>query len=168
MAKKHLTKAKAFEYFWNYGFFYGWEKIVKEYEPDRKEAASFKADLYKKLLDEVVEAKKESVKLQGMIARLEQKCLAGIPHGGADPMKGWDTTSSSLRLELEAFDGWVMSLLESNVTLLHYIQNPETAGNRIKALADAFSNLASRRTKQQRLYEGLVASPGRALHLPFC
>lgn len=153
MAKKQLTKTKAFEYFWNYGFFYGWEKIVKEYEPDRKEAASFKADLYRKLLDEVAEAKKEATRLQGLIGRLEQKCLAGIPHGGADPMKGWDATASNLRLELEALDGWVMSLLESNVTLLHYIQNPETAGNRVRALGDAFGNLAARRAKERRLFE---------------
>ena len=74
MAKKGVRKEKAFEIQWNNGFFYGWDKIVKEYEPNRQEAASYKASLYKKLLDEVLEAKKEAARLQTVINQLEAKC----------------------------------------------------------------------------------------------
>ena len=42
---------------------------------------------------------------------------------------------------MQAVDGWIISLLETNISLLATVYNPETAGNRVNNLKDQFAEL---------------------------
>lgn len=146
------TKQQVFQELWNWGFFSGYERILQKYRPDLAEAASFKSHLYGLLLKEVVEAKKESVKLQATLERMEARCRRGVQNPGT-PKNGWDEHATPLQNDVVALDGWVMSLLESDITLLHYLQSFETATNRALTIPQSIRTLIEKRRSDQRLFE---------------
>ena len=50
-------------------------------------------------------------------------------------------TINRLMQEMKAFDGWTISLLETDISLLATVQNPTTAGDRVKSFRESFANL---------------------------
>jgi hypothetical protein len=152
MAKRKLTKEIAFEMLWNNGFFQGWDKILKEFEPEPDEAAEYKAYLFKKLFEKIQEAKSEVRHLEMSVQRLENACRPGMRKDLHLALAGMDRNVLGLRGEMMTFSGWVASILETNLTLLHYIVNPETAGGRLRDINDAFAKLATLRAKERKLW----------------
>lgn len=152
MAKKRLSKEDAFKVLWNNGFFHGWQKIVKEYEPSVAEGAAYKAYLFEKLLAKVQEAKRELQHLEQCVQRLEIACKRGTIKNPATALQAFDDSAAAVRGGMQAFDGWVTSLLETDLTLLHYLFNPETSGNKLKNLQTSFAQLATLRAKEQQLW----------------
>ena len=149
MGKPKITKEKANEIVLKRGYFFGLGQIVNEYELSKELEARIEADLYRHLLIKIREAAREITRLQATVARLETACAAG-----AKPPRVANAQVSSqqyyrLANEMRAFDGWTISLLETSITLLALIINPETAGNRVLNLERNFANLW-----QKRLFEG--------------
>jgi hypothetical protein len=152
MAKKKLSKDEAFRILWNNGFFFGWDKIEKEFEPSASETAEYKSFLYKMLLKKILEAKKEINLLETSINRLESVCRAGTSlHVKVGPNPG-DNNENRIREELRTFDGWFVSLFESHQTLIHYIQNPESAKLGFDKMRAGMAELAGKRAQEQSLF----------------
>jgi hypothetical protein len=152
MAKRQLTKEDAFQILWNNGFYNGWKKILDEFQPEADEAAEYKAYLFKKLLEKIQEAKSELRHLELSVQRLENACRGGTRKNPAFALSGMDSNAQGLAGEMQTFSGWVASILETNLTLLHYIINPQTAGGRLKDLTDAFARLGHLRAKERKLW----------------
>lgn len=146
------TKQQVFQELWNWGFFRGYDRIIQKFNPDPAEARRFKSDLYNLLLKEVIEAKKEAVRLQSTLERMEMRCRRGVSNPG-ELKYALDANALSLQSDLAALDGWVMSLLESSITLLHYIQSFETATNRALTIPQSIRTLIEKRRGDQKLFE---------------
>ncbi len=97
--------------------------------------------LYKHILLKIMEGKREILHLQNAIARMEHACRAGTIPNPPMARHARDNNLRALEHAFQAFDGWVISLLETNVSLLWAIHNPETAGLRINGLHDSFRKL---------------------------
>jgi hypothetical protein len=134
VTKKKITKDDANRYAIQYGYFYGLERMKLDFEVTSEQEKGMRGELFKHVLVKVLEAKKEVAKLQASVARLESACRAGA--AGVE---------NQLMLELQPFDGWVISLLETNVSLLATVHNPETAGIRVNGLKAAFADLWNKR-----------------------
>ena len=145
------TKEQIFPFLWNNGFFDGFALIRDKFDPDDRDAHEFKKHLYGLLLKEVVEAKNEAGRLLQVLARMEAQCRSGS-NGAGDGRYGNDTISSALKQDVKALDGWVISLFESNITLLHYIWNIETAGNRSNTLHQAMREVIEKRKRELGLF----------------
>jgi hypothetical protein len=152
MAKKKLNKDEAFRILWNNGFFFGWDKIEKEYQPDANEAAEYKSFLFKMLLKKILEAKKEIQLLEVSINRMESICRAGTSLHQKTGPNPWDNNQSYLMGELRAFNGWFVSLFESHQTLIQYIQNPDSARMSFENLRAGMAELAGKRAQEQSLF----------------
>ncbi|MEO5859981.1 MAG: hypothetical protein ABIR33_13660 [Pyrinomonadaceae bacterium] len=146
LATKHQVLAEL----WNHGFFSGFDEIVRKYGPDAREAGSFKSYLFELISREIAEAKKETVRLQGALDRVEAKCRQGRINPG-NPTAGWDANTTGLRNDIQAIDGWTVSLFESDITLLHYILGLETAGNRSKTLHASMNVVMEKRRSELSL-----------------
>lgn len=145
MAKPKLTKSLANQIFVERGYFYGLQKVLNEYDVPKELGARLKARLFQHVLIKILEARKEIAKLQTAVARLESACRAG----GTPQLSEGDTALSPsvnrLMVEMHTFDGWTISLLETDISLMATVVNPETAGARIKGLPNAFWQLWERR-----------------------
>jgi hypothetical protein len=92
-------------------------------------------------LIKIEEGQREVPKLQAALARMAGPCRAGSNPGN---LKGTSPTISlwgELGEAMKALDGWAISLLETDITLLMIIQNPQTGAIRVKSLHESFSNL---------------------------
>jgi hypothetical protein len=126
---------------WNYGYFHGLKKMLDEYDVTDKQAMKIKVMLYKHILTKITESKREITYLQNAVMRMESACHAGTIPNLQTARHARDNNLSSLEQALQAFDGWTISLLETNVSLLWAIHNPETAGIRIDGLKNSFTKL---------------------------
>lgn len=142
MAKPKITSKDANRYAMNYGYFYGLEKAKRDFEVTPDQERRMREMLFKHVLKKILEAKKEIARLQTSVARLEAACRSGIAGG-----------ENRLMLEMQSFDGWVMSLFESNISLLETIHNPETAGIRVNGLRSSFADLRNRRIAKLAPYD---------------
>jgi hypothetical protein len=139
--KKILPKDEGNRLLIQHGYFYGLKKILEEYDLSKEVAAKLKARLFEHILVKVSEAKKEIAKLQDGVERLEAACRAGMVVQPAEGHQAFSPAVNRLVGEMQPFDGWVISLLESDISLLATINNPETAGVRVNGLKESFANL---------------------------
>jgi hypothetical protein len=114
---------------------------LQEYEVSKELGANIKVMLFKHLLTKVREAKKELERLGASAARLEATCHAGSIPDLANGNVAFSSTVNQLGNEIRAFDGWTISLLETDISLLAMIDNPVTAGMRVKSLRESFAEL---------------------------
>ena len=145
MAKPKITAEIANRLATQHGYLYGLQKALDEYEVSDEQAIKMRAMLYKHLLVKVREAKRETARLAAALNRLEAVCTLGsvpLPQGSSRERL---IAPGDLFGAMQAVDGWVISLLESSISLLWTIHNPETAGIRIGTLKEKFANLTYRR-----------------------
>ena len=140
-----LSKNEANKILVEEGWFHGLNKILKEQQVSNEQAAQAKAGLFKLILTKVVEARSEIAKLQASVDRMEAAARAGTVPKLAEAQNAYSPDVWRLREEMKAFDGWTISLLESDISLLAAIENPESAGGRVKSLKGSFAELWSRR-----------------------
>jgi hypothetical protein len=95
--------------------------------------------LFKHIMTKVQEAKREIAKLQTSVTRLEAACGAGSIPEPATGDQAFSTSANRLSDEMRAFDGWTISLLESDISLVATADNPMTAGNRVRGLQASFA-----------------------------
>jgi hypothetical protein len=98
----------------------------------------------------VLEAKKEIARLHTSVERLEAACRAGMIPDLAAGDKAFTPSVERLRMEMQTFDGWTISLLESDISLLATVENPPTAGERVNRLKGSFAELWNRRVDGYR------------------
>lgn len=150
---KPITKDEANKLVWNLGYFYGLEKLEKEYEISKEKLIQIRAGLYKHILIKVSEAKKEIARLQVNVLQMEAACRAGMNSRSPIPPGTPDRNQSALIAGLQPFDGWVISLLETDIALLYTVHNPETAGFRVNGLKDSFARLYQLRAPGIKPYD---------------
>jgi len=133
---------------WNLGYFAGIDQLARQYNWSAVEKATVKRHAFEHILDKVAEAKDEIRRLEKAIERIEAACRFGA---GASLSEGTAGSASvnNLKAALQPFDGWVVSILETDFSLLHVVHNPETAYNRINGLRESFANLWRDRQQDQ-------------------
>jgi len=153
MAKKKLTGDDANRLAMQWGYFEGLSKVLQEYEVSKELGARLKASLFKHILKKILEAKKEIAKLQVSVERIEAACRAGMIPDVATGNQAFSPAVNRLRMEMQTFDGWTISLLESDISLLATVVNPPTAGERVNGLKAAFAELWNRRMDGYRPFD---------------
>ena len=166
MAKKKLTRDEGNRLLIQHGYFYGLKKIFEEYDVSKETGAKIKAGLFKHVLRKVTEAKKEIAKLQEAVERLEAACKAGMLVQPAEGNQASGPAVDRLIGELQPFDGWVISLLETNISLLATIHNPDTAGIRVNGFKESFAKLWNLRMPGYKPYDNYPDVFDMAIFLP--
>jgi len=123
------------------GYFASLHKILQEYDVSKELGAKIKVMLFKHLMGKINEAKKELARLNASIQRVEAACSAGTVPSPAEGLKAFTPAVNRLLEEVRTFDGWVISLLESDISLVAMTENPETAGIRVNGLQKSFAAL---------------------------
>jgi hypothetical protein len=151
MAKKPLPKDEGNRILADQGWFHGLNFIVREYGLTAEETAKVKAGLFQLMLAKVLEAKAEIAKLQTVLTQMEATCRQGSRPNPAEGSSAYGPTVEKVRDNMRALDGWAISLLESDISLLAAVENPETAGGRVKSLQNSFAELWNIRLKGYKL-----------------
>jgi hypothetical protein len=146
MARSITTQVMA-EEFDRKGMFKGLADFVKEGSMSAQEANQIRTAVFKLFLKQVHEAKSEVNHLKGSIERLEHICRAGA---SARPGAIWvDRPSELERLaqEIMTFDGWVVSLYETAITMM-YFGNPDRARAKPTEMVNSLEALRQKRVRQ--------------------
>ena len=133
----------------NEGYYQGFRKTFDQFDMPEEYRKKLEAMLFRHILKKIEEGQQEIPKLQAAFARMRAACSRGtnwkINLKGTSPTVGiWADLGSAM----QAMDGWTISLLETSISLLMIIQNPETGANRVKSLQDSFSSLWLERGKK--------------------
>ena len=125
------------------GYYWGLQTITKDYEVTNDEFKRMKSGLAKHILVKIKEAKKEIAQLQASVLRLEHAAQAAtqVSASEAESRTVFGPAVDRLMQEMRTFDGWTISLLESDISLLQTVDNPTTAGIRITGLQKSFAQL---------------------------
>ncbi|MGD9562390.1 MAG: hypothetical protein AB7F88_10480 [Pyrinomonadaceae bacterium] len=156
------------------GTFNGLKRLVRDDEITEEHARGILIRSYDTLLGEIREAKKEMLRIQTALLRLENLMRKGKQSRApflADPVRG------DVGVALDAFDGWVVSLMETNMTMTGML-NPRVTRAKIKDFGTAMNALMDKRLarnhpahKDPDLFDGYVnnwrtAKPPAASNVP--
>jgi hypothetical protein len=141
MAKKKLSKDDGNRILYTQGWFHGLNYIMREYGLDAGEVAKMKSHMFQLLLAKVIEGKKEVARLHAVIERLEAACKDGSVPKPYEGLDAYGSAAGRVRDAAKALDGWTISLLETDMSILGAVETPETAGLRIKGLQKSFAEL---------------------------
>jgi len=141
----------------NFGYYEGFRRTCQEFDIPPAVCQKLEAMLFKHLLKKIDEGKHEVPKLQASLSRMGSICQAGsVPahlSGKGPTLQLWADLGSAM----QALDGWAISMLETSISLLMVIQNPETGARRVKSLPESFAQLWTERGK---LHHPLDNFPG--------
>ena len=126
----------------NEGYYQGFRKTFDQYDMPLEYRKKLEAMLFRHILQKIEEGQREVPKIQASLARMHAACRRGTNwqsniKGTAPTTEIWADLGSSM----QALDGWAISLLETSISLIMIIQNPETGANRVKSLKESFSQL---------------------------
>jgi hypothetical protein len=133
----------------NEGYYQGFRKTFEQFDMPLEYRKKLEAMLFRHILKKIEEGRREIQKLQATFNRLHAVCNRGTNwkhniRGTAPTIDIWGELGTSM----QAMDGWAISLLETSISLLMIIQNPETGANRVKGLQESFSSLWTERAKK--------------------
>ena len=131
----------------NEGWFYGLEKINQKGSLSAQESAQIKSNMFAHILIKVAEAKKEIVKLEAAVQRMEAAARNGVIVKAGEGKNFNSSDVQRIRAEMKAFHGWTISLLESDISILAAVETPEAAGKAVGGLQRAFSELWAARVQ---------------------
>lgn len=124
------------------GFFVGLSNLMIEGKVTPESAGKIRAILFSYLSARVKEAKREVEHLQAVLSRLDASCTTGMMSKG--PVNQvFSGPVNSFSADLDALDGWAVSLYETDLTILGSI-NPTTRTKPLK-MAHAMEALWWRR-----------------------
>jgi hypothetical protein len=133
----------------NYGYYEGFRRTCQEFDIPKPVCQKLEAMLFKHMIQKVQEGLREIPKLQASLNRMEGICKMGsVPanlSGNGPTIPLW----ADMGTTMQAIDGWAISLLETSISLLMVVQNPETGAHRVKSLQESFSNLWIERAKKR-------------------
>ena len=143
----------------NEGTFRGLKMLLQKSEITEAQAAGILTRSYETLLGQVKEAKREMQRVQIALTRLEN--LLTIGKRSQRPLHK-DTTHVDVGVALMAFDGWVVSLMETNLTITGML-HPAVTRAKIKDFGSAMNALMDKRAannhpalKDDALFDGYV------------
>lgn len=143
----------------NEGTFRGLKMLLQNRQITEAHAANILTRSYETLLGQVKEAKREMQRVQTALHRLENLLTIGKR---SQKSLTTDTTHSEVGVALMAFDGWVVSLMETNLTITGML-NPAITRTKIKDFGTAMNALMDKRAakghpafKDDELFEGYV------------
>jgi hypothetical protein len=119
-----ITLERANQLAFEQGAFVSLETLVREYGVSAKWEARTLRDLFTRLSLQIAEAQKEIQHIQGALSRMDQTCKAGDhirPRGYGE---GPSPLIERFQRDLWALDGWVVSLLETDLTLVGFVSHP--------------------------------------------
>ena len=150
------------------GYYFGLQKITKDYEITSEEFKKLKSGMAKHILIKIKEAKQEIARLQASVVRLEQAAQAAtlVSASEAESMTVFTPAVNTLMQEMRTFDGWKISLLESDISLLQTVYNPTTACIRINGLQKSFAELWDLRIPGRAPYDNYPGVFDMAFFLP--
>ncbi len=161
MANPLLTPAQV-GVLMNEGTFRGLRKLLDSGQITEAQASHVLGRSYETMLKQVKEARSEMQHVQIALARLENFLTLG--QQSRKPVRS-DTVaaqSSQIGVALMAFDGWVVSLMETNLTITGML-NPAVTRAKIKEFGTAMNALMDKRMaknhpayKDRDAFEGYV------------
>jgi hypothetical protein len=140
MANSGLTPAQV-GVLMNEGTFKGLRKLLESGQITDAQARKVLDRSYTTLLGEVKEARAEMQRIQNALARLEN--LLNVGKRSTKPFLS-DPASAQIGEALMAFDGWVVSLMETNLTITGML-NPAVTRSKIKEFGTAMNALMDQR-----------------------
>jgi len=158
MADPQLTPAQV-RVLMTEGTFRGPKQLLQSNQITEAHAGNILTRSYETLLGQVKEAKREMQRVQNALQRLEN--LLTIGKRSQKPF-GRDTTHTEVGVALMAFDGWVVSLMETNLTITGML-NPAITRTKIRDFGTAMNALKDKRAaknhpalKDDELFDGYV------------
>lgn len=145
MANGTLLDAQSKAVLMKDGTFHGMKALLAERRISEDMASQILRNSYGAILDQVNEAKSELQKIQNALAQLESTCRTGKQ--ARNPRTG-DGTHAQLNQAVLAFDGWVVSLMETNLTVTGML-NPTFTRTKISQFATAMTSLMDKRATEQ-------------------
>lgn len=127
------------------GTFHGIEMLQKQNKITAAEASEVLARSYGALLEQVEEAKKELQHIQSNLMRLEAACRQGKQARGQTPVT---TTRQNLGDSVVNLDNWIVSLMETNLTITGML-NPALTRNKITQFGIAMNALMDKRAAEK-------------------
>jgi hypothetical protein len=128
------------------GFFIGLEKLRQQGTLSSADAGRVRASLFKYLAARVAESQRELHRIQAVLARLNAVCQEAS-HSTAPLPLVLTGPVTRLSADLAALDGWVISLYETDLTMLGVV-NPTTRRQRPQEFARAMDRLWQKREAQ--------------------
>lgn len=125
----------------NEGTFRGLKKLLQGNQITEAQAANILSRSYDTLLGQIREAKTELQRIQTALHRLEN--LIRMGKQSRRPLTS-DQTHVQVGVSLNAFDGWVVSLMETNLTMTGML-NPAVTRTKIKEFGTAMNALMDER-----------------------
>lgn len=123
------------------GSFHVIRRYVAENKISKEQASAWVAQIFRALGDEVKEARKEMRRLDAVLARLGSVIEQGKRPRPFNPR---DALFGNLARELTTFDNWVMSLYETDLTMIHF-GNPDRAKAKPLEMARSMNELYAKR-----------------------
>lgn len=139
-----ITVEKANQLVFEQGAFESLITLVREYGLSPKAEARILGQIFGLLLPQVAEAQREIQHIQAALSRMEQTCKGGSyirPRGYGE---GQTPLINNFQRDLWALDGWVVSLLETDLTLCGVVSHSMTRG-KVLQLNQAMTALLNRR-----------------------
>ena len=129
------------------GMFKALGEFVKEGSMTKQRAEEIRREVFKIFLKQVKEAKSEVQHLNGSIARLEQICQAGVNARSGPVWADRPAEVHRLAEEIMTFDGWVVSLYETAITMM-YFGAPDRAKAKPTEMMNSLEALRQKRLQQ--------------------
>jgi hypothetical protein len=154
MTKKLATNADKFsinKILIDNGYFHGLNKVESEYEfPSKEVIGKIRAGLFDLIHAKIQETERELDKLQKNVSQMKRACQTGKSATAMQDDNLYRRTQGDLVVSLQPFDGWAMSLVESWISIMAAVHNPETAAIRTKGINESFVDLWYLRSKNQK------------------
>ena len=126
------------------GAFVSLDTLVREFGVSLKSKSRILAVIFKMLSEQVREAQNEVVHIQFALNRMERTCREGSRER---PLVYGNSSSplvAAFETDLWALDGWVVSLLETNLTLKSFV-NGHAIHNKVFQINQAMSTRIKKR-----------------------
>jgi hypothetical protein len=126
------------------GAFRGLRQLESMRQITPAESKAAKVSFMKTILDEVSEARKELAHLQTALTALGNAAQNGVSqHGGPS-----EATIDQMTNHLITFDAWVISLVETDLTIAGFL-NPGHTRNKITEMSRALNALMDKRAAEK-------------------
>ncbi len=141
---ERITLEKANRLAFEQGAFVSLETLVREYGVSLKTEGRILGEFFRQLSLQIAEAQKETRHIQAALARMEQTCREGSHARPRRYGEGPSLLVDRFQRDLWALDGWVVSLLETDLTLVGFVSH-SFARDKVCRLNQAMNALLRKR-----------------------
>jgi hypothetical protein len=127
------------------GFFVGLENLRQQGKLTPQDVGNVRATLFAFLKARIAESQREIQKIQAVLHRLEATCAEGVTKRPVDLV--FSGPVNRLGADINALDGWIVSLYETDLTIVGVI-NPTTRRQQPISFAQSMDRLWQRRESE--------------------